>query len=129
MISSPGSPSRERAGAAARCASLDKTDDAGSVARYTQAALAPLPDSSGLGARPRRSKRADEPLMPITLLDIILLVVMLVSALLAMVRGFMREVLSIASWAAAAIVTGWAYPTLKPSPLQAVTNRICRLAA
>ena len=41
--------------------------------------------------------------MPITLLDIILLVVMLISALLAMVRGFMREVLSIASWAAAAV--------------------------
>ena len=33
--------------------------------------------------------------MPITLLDIILLAVMLVSGLLAMVRGFMREVLSI----------------------------------
>ena len=36
--------------------------------------------------------------MPITLLDIILLGVMLVSALLAMIRGFMREVLSIAAW-------------------------------
>ena len=43
--------------------------------------------------------------MPITLLDIILLVVMAVSALLAMVRGFMREVLSIASWIAAAAAT------------------------
>ena len=31
--------------------------------------------------------------MPITLLDVILLGVMLVSALLAMIRGFMREVL------------------------------------
>ena len=31
--------------------------------------------------------------MPITLLDIGLIVVMLVSALLAMVRGFMREIL------------------------------------
>ena len=40
--------------------------------------------------------------MPITLLDIVLLAVMLISALLAMVRGFMREVLSIVSWAAAA---------------------------
>ena len=36
---------------------------------------------------------------------------MLISALLAMVRGFMREVLSIASWAAAAVVTLYALPT------------------
>ena len=67
--------------------------------------------------------------MPITLLDIILLVVMLISALLAMVRGFMREVLSIASWAAAAIVTVWAYPKLKPIALQYVTNDIVASAA
>jgi len=39
--------------------------------------------------------------LPLTLLDIILLVVMLISAILAMVRGFMREVLSIAAWGAA----------------------------
>ena len=40
--------------------------------------------------------------MPITLLDIILIGVMLISALLAMIRGFMREVLSIAAWVIAA---------------------------
>jgi len=52
--------------------------------------------------------------MPITLLDVILLIVMLISALLAMVRGFMREVLSIASWAAAALVTILAFPKVLP---------------
>jgi membrane protein required for colicin V production len=52
--------------------------------------------------------------MPITLLDLILLVVMLISGLLAMIRGFMREVLSIAAWLIAAIVTLWAYPRLSP---------------
>jgi len=62
--------------------------------------------------------------MPITLLDLILLVVMLISALLAMVRGFMREVLSIASWAAAAILTLYAYPKLKPVVLQYFSNDI-----
>src|SRR5256886_8471058 len=62
--------------------------------------------------------------MPITLLDVILLVVMLISALLAMVRGFMREVLSIASWAAAAILTLYAYPKLKPVVLQYFSNDI-----
>ena len=40
--------------------------------------------------------------MPITLLDGILVVVMLISAVLAMIRGFTREVFSIGSWVAAA---------------------------
>ena len=35
--------------------------------------------------------------MPVTILDLILLGVMLISGLLAMVRGFMREILSIAA--------------------------------
>lgn len=52
--------------------------------------------------------------LPLTVLDIALLLVMLVSAILAMVRGFMREVLSIASWAAAAILTIVATPKLIP---------------
>lgn len=43
--------------------------------------------------------------MTITLLDVILLAVMLISAALAMVRGFTREVLSIASWVAATAAT------------------------
>jgi membrane protein required for colicin V production len=52
--------------------------------------------------------------MPIEPLDILLLVVMLVSALLAMVRGFMREIFSIISWAAAAVVTLYFYKRLVP---------------
>jgi len=52
--------------------------------------------------------------MPITMLDIILIGVMLISALLAMIRGFMREVLSIAAWAIAAGVTLYAYAKLLP---------------
>lgn len=51
----------------------------------------------------RRAKEAKQP-MPITLLDGILIVIMLVSALLAMIRGFSREVLSIISWIVAGIV-------------------------
>ena len=43
--------------------------------------------------------------MPITILDLVLLGVMLISGLLAMVRGFMREILSIAAWGAAALVS------------------------
>ena len=43
--------------------------------------------------------------MPITLLDVILIGVMLISAVLAMIRGFMREILSIAAWVVAALAT------------------------
>ncbi len=52
--------------------------------------------------------------MPITLLDILLLVVMLVSGLLAMIRGFMREILSIGAWGVAALATLWAYTRVLP---------------
>src|ERR1700685_2212474 len=52
--------------------------------------------------------------MPITLLDIILIVVLVISALLAMVRGFMREVLSIIAWILAAGATLYAYSKLLP---------------
>ena len=67
--------------------------------------------------------------MPITLLDVILLVVMMVSALLAMVRGFMREILSIASWALAAGATLYAYPRLLPIAKQYFTNDYVAMAA
>jgi membrane protein required for colicin V production len=60
--------------------------------------------------------------MPLTLLDIILLTVMLVSGLLAMIRGFMREVLSIAAWALAAIATLYAYSRLLPTASQYFNN-------
>jgi membrane protein required for colicin V production len=53
--------------------------------------------------------------MPITILDLVLLAVMLISGLLAMVRGFMREVLSIAAWGAAALVTLYSYSKLLPT--------------
>src|SRR6266851_8136969 len=52
--------------------------------------------------------------MPITLLDIILLAVMLISGLLAMIRGFMREILSIGAWGVAALVTLYSYGRLLP---------------
>ncbi|HEY0442299.1 MAG TPA: CvpA family protein [Xanthobacteraceae bacterium] len=62
--------------------------------------------------------------MPLTLLDIILLAVMFISGILAMVRGFMREVLSIASWAAAAVLTLYAYPRLLPVAKQYISQDV-----
>jgi membrane protein required for colicin V production len=52
--------------------------------------------------------------MPITLLDIVLIAVMLISGFLAMVRGFMREVLSIIAWIVAAGATLYSYAKLLP---------------
>jgi membrane protein required for colicin V production len=62
--------------------------------------------------------------MPITLLDIVLIVVMLVSGLLAMVRGFMREVLSITAWVIAAGATLYSYSKLLPYAKQYFNNDI-----
>jgi membrane protein required for colicin V production len=67
--------------------------------------------------------------MPITFLDLILLVVMLVSAMLAMIRGFMREILSIAAWALAAIATVYSYAKLLPLAKQYFNNDIVAAAA
>ena len=77
-----------------------KTGDAAETGGYTGAPVGPGP-------------KARAP-MPITLLDIILLSVMLISGLLAMIRGFMREILSIAAWIAAAAATLYFYKRLMP---------------
>ena len=60
--------------------------------------------------------------MPVTLLDIILLAVMLISGLLAMIRGFMREILSIGAWGVAALVTLYSYPRVLPLAKQYITS-------
>jgi membrane protein required for colicin V production len=60
--------------------------------------------------------------MPITLLDIILLMVMLISGLLAMIRGFMREILSIGAWGVAAVVTLYSYSRVLPMAKQYFTS-------
>ena len=53
--------------------------------------------------------------MSITLLDGILVVIMLISAILAMIRGFSREVLSIVSWVVAAVAAAGFYKVLSPT--------------
>lgn len=55
-------------------------------------------------------------------LDLFLIAVMIISGLLAMVRGFMREVLSIAAWGAAAAATLLAYSRLLPYAKQYFNN-------
>ncbi len=51
--------------------------------------------------------------MPVQGLDIILISIMIVSGLLAMLRGLTREMLSIMSWALAALVTLFAYQAFR----------------
>jgi membrane protein required for colicin V production len=58
--------------------------------------------------------------MPITWLDIIVIIFMLVSGLLAMARGFTREVLSIFSWAAAAGAALVLFPRFQPMVREAL---------
>ncbi len=66
--------------------------------------------------------------MPITLLDGLLIAVMLISAFLAMIRGFVREVLSIASWIVAALVAYLFYDELLPLVKDYIANQYVALA-
>lgn len=52
--------------------------------------------------------------MPITLLDGVFIIVLLISAFLAMIRGFVREVLSIGAWLAAAFATVYLFDQVLP---------------
>jgi membrane protein required for colicin V production len=67
--------------------------------------------------------------MPITLLDGILVGFTLVSAMLAMVRGLSREVLSIASWIAAAAAAYFFYPLVLPYVQPHIDNAQIAMAA
>lgn len=66
--------------------------------------------------------------MPITLLDGILVGFTLVSAVLAMVRGFSREILSIAAWVLAAIAAYFFYPAVLPYVQPYIDNGMLALA-
>lgn len=52
--------------------------------------------------------------MAITLLDGLLIGLMLVSGILAMIRGLSRELLSVGSWIGAAVAAYFFYPVLSP---------------
>lgn len=67
--------------------------------------------------------------MTITILDGIVLAVVLLSAVLAMMRGFLREVLSIGSWLAAAAGAYFLYPTFLPFAQQYITEEVFATAA
>ena len=56
--------------------------------------------------------------MPFTILDLVVFGVVLISALLAALRGFTREILAIGSWVVAALVAYLGYKQLTPYVVQ-----------
>jgi len=54
--------------------------------------------------------------------DISVIAVLVFSGLLGMMRGFAKEVLSVAAWAGALVVALWAGPSATPSLQQWITN-------
>src|SRR5215210_7865810 len=67
--------------------------------------------------------------MPISILDLAVIGVVLISALLAAVRGFTREVLAIFAWVAAAAGAYFLHPLLLPFVKQHISNPTVALAA
>lgn len=67
--------------------------------------------------------------MPISILDLVVLGVVLISALLAAVRGFTREVLAILAWVAAAAAAWFLHPLLLPYVKLHIANPTVALAA
>ncbi|WP_208433871.1 CvpA family protein [Bartonella taylorii] len=65
--------------------------------------------------------------MIITVLDGIVVAVILFSAFLAMLRGFSREVLSLASWAIAAVATLFLFKPVLPFFEQYLSNKMIAL--
>lgn len=67
--------------------------------------------------------------MPFSVLDLVVLGIVVISALLAAVRGVTREVLAIIAWVAAAAVAWSFHPLLLPTVKQHVTSDTVALVA
>lgn len=67
--------------------------------------------------------------MPVSVLDLAVLGVVLISALLAAVRGFTREVLAIVAWVTAAAAAWYLHPMLLPHVKPYISNATVALVA
>ncbi len=67
--------------------------------------------------------------MPISILDLVVLGVVVISALLAAVRGFTREVLAIVAWVTAAAAAWFLHPAVLPLAKQYINNNTVALVA
>src|SRR4051794_8008290 len=67
--------------------------------------------------------------LPVSILDLVVIGVVLISALLAAVRGFTREVLAIVAWVTAAAVAWFLHPLILPRIKDHISNPTLALAA
>lgn len=68
--------------------------------------------------------------LPVTLGDVIVVAILLISGLLAFVRGFVQEVLDVAAWIGAIVAALLGYPLLAPHLGDLIADpRIARVAA
>ena len=67
--------------------------------------------------------------MPFSVLDLVVLGIVLISALLAAVRGFTREVLAIVAWVVAAAAAWYLHPTALPIAQQYISSNTVALVA
>lgn len=66
--------------------------------------------------------------LPVSILDLVVIAVVLISALLAAVRGFTREVLAIVAWVTAAAAAFFLHPLVLPRIKEHVSNPQIALA-
>jgi membrane protein required for colicin V production len=67
--------------------------------------------------------------MPVSILDLVVIGVVVISALLAAVRGFTREVLAIVAWVAAAAAAWFLHPAALPFAKQYIHSNTVALVA
>ncbi|MEZ0170508.1 CvpA family protein [Microvirga sp. TS319] len=67
--------------------------------------------------------------MPFSVLDLVVIGIVLISALLAAVRGFTREVLAIVAWVVAAAAAWYLHPTALPIAQQYISSHTVALVA
>ena len=67
--------------------------------------------------------------LPISILDLAVIGVVIISALLAAVRGFTREVLAIVAWVTAAAGAGFLHPLILPKIKEHIANPTVALVA
>jgi len=67
--------------------------------------------------------------MPFSVLDLVVIGVVLISALLAAVRGFTREVLAIVAWAVAAAAAWYLHPMVLPIAQQYISSNTVAVVA
>lgn len=62
--------------------------------------------------------------LPFGIIDICFVVILVISGVLAYLRGFVREVLSVAAWIGATFATLYGYPYVQPHTQELIENRM-----